>query len=432
MTLLSFLSLAISLNNSFASRVDDLQQQINEKNRQMQDIEREIKKYEEALTKNAAETQTLKGQIGRLELERKKLASDITFIQSQINVSSFNIERLKIEIQSKITNIENGRLALIYSLTSMNQNDPNSLVRIAFSGNNLSEFFNIVQGEENFEKSVNDNLNELKDIKIALENAKSDEEKEKNVLQKSQSKLLDKKKLTELNKSQKDNLLKQTKNKDSEYKKILAEKKKLMEAFEAELAELESQLKVAIDPSTLPIGKGILKWPFPNGKMENCKASLDLDNVYCITQYFGKTKFATENPQVYARGTHNGIDMRASEGTEVLASLYGVVRGAGDTDATCKGASYGKWILIEHPNNLSTLYAHLSLIKVKNGDAVESGDLIGYSGNTGYSTGPHLHFTVYATKGVEIKSFPSKACGEKIYTMPIASFNSYLNPLSYL
>jgi murein DD-endopeptidase MepM/ murein hydrolase activator NlpD len=128
---------------------------------------------------------------------------------------------------------------------------------------------------------------------------------------------------------------------------------------------------------------------------------------------------------------HNGIDLAASVGTSIKAALSGTVQGTGNTDAACAGASYGKWILIRHANGLSTLYAHLSSIQVSSGQSVSTGDLIGLSGNTGYSTGPHLHFAVYASKAVSIISRESKACGTTM-TLPVSPQNGYLNPLSFL
>ena len=126
---------------------------------------------------------------------------------------------------------------------------------------------------------------------------------------------------------------------------------------------------------------------------------------------------------------HNGVDFRASIGTPVKAALTGVVKGIGDTDQVCPGASYGRWILLEHFNGLSTLYAHLSLIKISEREPVATGAVIGYSGATGYATGPHLHFTVYATQGVQVANRQSKVCGGT-YRMPIADPKAYLNHYS--
>jgi murein DD-endopeptidase MepM/ murein hydrolase activator NlpD len=57
---------------------------------------------------------------------------------------------------------------------------------------------------------------------------------------------------------------------------------------------------------------------------------------------------------------------------------------------------------------------------------------VGYSGSTGYVTGPHLHVSLYASTAVKMASFPSSACNGRIYTMPIAPINAYLNVLDYL
>jgi murein DD-endopeptidase MepM/ murein hydrolase activator NlpD len=132
-----------------------------------------------------------------------------------------------------------------------------------------------------------------------------------------------------------------------------------------------------------------------------------------------------------ATRAHNGVDIRAGIGTPVKTALSGVVWGTGNTDIARGCYSYGKWILIKHANGLTTIYGHLSQIKVVAGDKVITGDVIGYSGNTGYSTGPHLHFGVYATQGVIMEKYSqSKSC--KTVVLPLADPKAYLNPMSYL
>lgn len=420
--------------NIFASTIDELRQKIDEDNKKMAEIEKEIQQYENEISKIASESKTLKNQIYQLELNRKKIASEINLTQQQIQTAALNVQSLDMEIRQKIDKISKRKDTLAETVRNINETESSSIVEIVLSKENFSEFFNNLENVQSFQKKINVNLKELRSLKEALEEEKSKKEAEKNKLGQFKSRLVDQKTLVEINKIDKNKLLTATENKESNYKNILAQKIKLKEEFEQELLELESQLKITIDPKSLPsAGKGVLKWPFTNVKMMQCGSSSSLlGNIYCVTQHFGNTPFASANPQLYKSGTHNGIDFRASEGTEILASLGGIVKGAGDTDKTCKSASYGKWILIEHDNGLSTLYAHLSLIKVSSGQKVSTGQLIGYSGNSGSSTGPHLHYTVYATKGVQISSFSSKVCSDKIYTIPVASFNSYLNPLSYL
>ena len=154
-----------------------------------------------------------------------------------------------------------------------------------------------------------------------------------------------------------------------------------------------------------------------------------------ITQYFGGTEFAKRNASVYGgRPYHPGVDFGAPRGTPIYAPLGGRVRATGNTDATPGCYSWGKWSLIDHPNGLSTLYAHQDLVSVTPGESVGTGDIIGYIGNTGYSTGPHLHFTVYATEGVSIRKFNEiktiTSCGNA--TTPVAATDAYLDPMDYL
>ena len=122
-------------------------------------------------------------------------------------------------------------------------------------------------------------------------------------------------------------------------------------------------------------------------------------------------------------------------GTPVLAALSGTVLATGNTDAAPGCYSFGKWVMVQHGNGLSTLYSHLSSIGVSKGQAVSTGEVLGNSGMTGYATGPHLHFGVYASAGVQITTLgayrgATTPCSTA--SMPVAPKDAYLNPMSYL
>ncbi|MBU1557343.1 peptidoglycan DD-metalloendopeptidase family protein [Patescibacteria group bacterium] len=402
---------------SSASKVEELQNQIENRSSSISELEKEIAEYQKQIQKVSEEKQTLNNEVYRLNLDKKKLTSDITLTNNRIYETNLDIEDLTDGIGDKEKRIKNNTIALSETMRLIYESDSNSLVEILLSTDDISDFWGDVEDLQRFQIGVRERTFELQNLKTDLEeNKKLTEEKERELLG-YRADLSDKKEIVEYNKKEKDQLLSTTKNKESEYKKILAEKEKLREAFLQEIQNLESQLKMVIDPNSIPdTGKGVISWP--------------LDSIF-ITQYFGKTEFSTKNPQVYSGNGHNGIDFRASSGTKIKSVSGGVVKGTGNTDTVpAKCYSYGKWVLIEHENGLTSLYAHLSLIKVVPGQVVNRGDVIGYSGNTGYSTGPHLHFGLYASSGVKIEQF-TKSINCKDKFVPIAPYSAYLNPLSY-
>lgn len=105
-----------------------------------------------------------------------------------------------------------------------------------------------------------------------------------------------------------------------------------------------------------------------------------------ITSHFTNRRF---HPVLKRWKAHHGTDFGAKRGTPILAAADGTVIFSG-----IKGG-YGKVVKIQHKDGYVTLYAHQSRIKAKKGKYVKSGEIIGYVGSTGRSTGPHLHFGLY-------------------------------------
>lgn len=402
-----------------ATSISELKSKIDERNTKIQDLEKEISGYQKMIEAVGKEKDTLQNAVQILEISGKKLATDMKITENKISLADSNIGKLSVEISDKKQQITQNDEALSESIRRLYDFDSTSLIEIVVGYEKMSDFWNIIENLEKFQSSIQDNLNTLRVLKEEYTNKKSSEEQKRRELANLKSQLADQKKIVDYNKTEQTKLLKETQNKESVYKTMVAEKLRLKEQFEKELLNLESELRVTIDPNSIPKAHaGILDWP--------------LDSIF-ITQYFGNTEFS-KTTTAYNGNGHNGIDFRASVGTPIKASLGGVVMGTGNTDESRGCYSYGRWILIKHENGLSTLYAHLSLIKVNTGQTVNNGDVIGYSGNTGYSTGPHLHFTVYATQGVQIVKLGDikkiTNCGN--VKMPVAPLEAYLNPLNYL
>ena len=399
---------------SGATKADELRQKIDERNQIIKQLETEIATYKDQVGVVSKQAKTLENALALLNTEIKKLEKEISLTQNKITGTNLTINKLADDIEVQEGKIDGTSNSLAHSIREMSTLDSNSLAEMLLSNKTLSDFWNGLGNLEQFQASVWQKINELKDTKLGLEKNKKEIENKKKSLLGYQSELADQKKIIEFNKNDKKNLLIETKSKESEYQKILDQKIAAKSAFERELFDFESQLKVIIDPKNIPTGKpGILAWP--------------LDSVY-ITQLFGET---SASHRLYTEGTHNGIDLSASVGTAVKSAKDGVVLGIGNTDAVKGCLSYGKWIMIDHGNGLSTLYGHLSLQKVEAGERISAGQVIGYSGSTGYATGPHLHFGVYATQGVRLVSNPqSIRC--KGVIIPSAPANAYLNPVEYL
>ena len=359
----------------------------------------------------------MKNALKSLDATINKNSLDIKLTQSNIDSTELEIEELSIDIGKNVKIINQNTKAIASLLNTLNVYDNTTFIENLLIYKNLSEFWNEEQNTYTVQNQIREKINETKNTKIILENNKKFAEKKRKDLQNYKSSLIDRKNLLDITKKEKNKLLVDTKNSEANYARMLADKKALADAFDKELLQFESELKFAVDRNSIPsVGKGILSWPL---------------DIVKITQKFGMTDFAKTG--FYGGSAHNGVDFGAFIGTPVKASLSGVVKGTGNTDTVCPRASFGQWVFIEHNNGLSSIYAHLSLIKVAAGQVVTTGDIIGYSGNTGNSTGPHLHLSVYASSGVEISYYKSKVKGCGTYRMPILTKKgAYLDPLLYL
>ncbi|MCC6323732.1 peptidoglycan DD-metalloendopeptidase family protein [Candidatus Nomurabacteria bacterium] len=394
---------------------ESLNTKINNTKEQIELLDREIRQYQNRINQTSEQSLTLSNLIKELTLTRSKLLKEVSQTEKKIKLTSSTINVLEKDIDQKNIEINITQSVLKKSFYQMYQDDQKSFVELILIKNGLKNISQEYQYKTALNQKINTFINKTKIAKQGLETTKTKKEVENTNLKNFQQKLNLEKKAIEISKQEKDRILKETKNKESEYKKMLALQQQKRDAFEKEISDYEVQLKFLLNPKLLPsAGSGALAWP--------------LSKIY-ITQLFGKT---SSSGRLYASGSHSGVDFRASIGTPVMAMGTGKVLGVGNTDAFCKGASFGKWVFIQYNNGLSTTFGHLSSIIAKVGDEVKAGDIVALSGNTGHSTGPHLHVTVYASQGAEITEFASKSCPGAHFVMPVAPLKAYLDPMLYL
>ena len=400
-----FSGLVFFTGDAGASVIDELRIEIEQKNQEIKKLEEETRSYRENILAKEKEAQTLKNQISKIDLTVRKLSNDIRLTETQVARTRLEIRSLNEEIRMDTLAIENARGNLRNLLAAISQKDAEGILTIVAKYESLSRFFDSINAMLGIGRGVKEQITDLKNLKLELENSKKGAEKKQRELVSLFSTLNDQKEIQNGERKERASLLTETKNQEKRFQQLLDVTEAQEEAIQKDIEALEDKLREAVEPGSLPPKRGgLLLWPADG----------------TLSQGYGRTAFARLS-DFYK--FHNGIDIKAPTGSPVIAAEAGTVLATGDTDRYCRRGAYGKYIVVRHNNNLATLYAHLSLIRVSAGDEVGRGEAIGYIGSTGLSTGPHLHFTVYDSRTVDIKQ--SRVCG----LMP---YGGSINPLDYL
>ena len=334
------------------------------------------------LKKKERELEELQEKMDALESELDANQSLQTETNQKIQGISSNIRTLEGEITTLNTNIEDTEAAIVVKTEELgvaeaNIADKNELLdkrlRVMYKTGTIG-YLEVLFGAEDFtdllsrvdmiQKILVHDQNliaELKAQRDDLEARKVDLEKTKDDLVALFTSKVSKQR--ELNTALSNLVAYQSELKEDEAALSELEDAALKEANQ--LTEIIKNLQLA----ATYVG-GEMMWPTPG--------------VYTITSPFGNRL----HPISKQYKMHTGIDIGVSSGTPVLAAQSGTVAFANWF------SSYGKAVIIDHGGGYTTLYAHLDSFNVTVGQEVSQGDTIALSGNTGYSTGPHLHFEV--------------------------------------
>lgn len=324
-----------------------------------------IKAEKETILNEIADLEDL---ISDYEAELENLNSKIKNLENDINNKEEEIGDLQKEFED-MQQLLTDRLVAIYEEGQVNFLD------VLLSAESVWDYISMPTRIQELTEADNNAMEKVESQRKAVEKAKKELE-EKN------TELKNDKKSAESKQKQ----LKVTKaSKEAKVSTLSSEQKKLqtqINNYNAEIKKMEKEIWQAAQGSNGQyVGdfKGTLSWPL----------SRTSKNYNYITSYFGYRVA----PVAGATSNHNGIDIGVYTGTPVYSAGDGYVAAKGSNSAR------GIWVMIKHADNLYTFYQHLSAVTVSKGQNVKRGQQIARSGNTGISSGPHLHFEVRTGPG---------------------------------
>ena len=347
------------------AEIDALKEQAGQLASQKAEIQKQLKAVQADKNEALAQKQLLENQI-------EVIRSEISNINQQIA----KYDQLIGEKEQEISETEEKEQAqfdlFCRRMREMEEQGEVSYWSILFGSNDFSDLLdNYMMIEEiiEYDNSVIESLTALREQlsqeKAELEEAQAAQEEAKQQQQAAQAELAAQeaevdKVIAEI--SSQESLLK---NKESEFSAAAS-------AADAEIRRMEQELSAQIKGVASESG---FLWPLA-------------PSLNVLTSFFG----SRPDPFTGKPDNHTGIDIPAARGTAIYAAKSGVVT----TSVMGSGSSwsYGNYVVISHSDGTSTLYAHMSSRAVSKGDVVNQGDVVGYVGTTGRSTGNHLHFEV--------------------------------------
>jgi len=350
------LTLILSSFNIAKSGLDEERKKLAQYQAQLDEIKKNIVSVEKSSKEISSLVNSLNQELASLEKEIAQTQEKINSLQNEITKKEKEIASKELEIEKRQAELESV-LSLSYELSKI------SPVEILYEGKDpeaVSKRITYISYISNYTdqlmKQAMKDKEELENYKAQLSSTKKDYEAVLN------------------EKKQQESILNEELDMKNRLLNTLKEKKTYLLYKQSELEEeikKEEELiqKLIEEERKKGIYAGTFIWPVTGP----------------VTSEFGMRL----HPILHIMRFHNGIDIAVPTGTPVKASASGTVIEVGYLEG------YGNVVIISHGENFSTLYSHLQKAVVKVGQEVKQGQVIAYSDNTGMSTGPHLHFSIF-------------------------------------
>lgn len=349
--------------------VNELQDEIDAREAQIDAINRKIDEYREKVSYYANQSASLANDIALIENQQALLELDLQATEAEIQAKELEIVILQEAIKEQEARISYQRDILEEMVFALNKKDGVGFIEVLFGANDFNELFSAVEDLQSVSEDMNTALEETKQTRQRLSENKLQQEDSLDQLVVLESELEMQSVQLEQSANAKEFLIAEAEDSESEYRVLLNEVRQEQAAISQRIVQLQQELEGKISSLDELGDATIFTWP-----TRGIITALFHDPSYPFRHLF----------------EHGGLDIAVPTGTPIQAAAPGYVAWART------GRSYGNYVMIIHANGYATLYAHLSSMNVTTDQFVSRGQVIGYSGSTGLSTGPHLHFEIRA------------------------------------
>lgn len=359
----------------------EIQNEINNIQEKLDTISAEKAETEEYLTSLEAKITLLQDKIDALESQKSALQAEIDAIEENIEKTEDEIEKTQVEIDKKQAEFDESYNLYCQRLRAMYVSGSVSNLEILLSSADMSAILTRSQMIKSVSEQDSAQLDDLMKKMEEIESKKQELEIKRNELNDDKSQLEENKQslqssIDEIDAS-KSQLDAQAAEANALMKKLASQSSEYMEMIETnqdKIAEVEAEIRRATSSGSS--GSGSISGSTGSGSG--------------VLSYPTDSRTVSAGYPNYSSGRyHGGIDFPVSTGSNVYAAASGTV-----ILVQYLTYSYGYYVVIDHGDGLSTLYAHNSQLLVSVGQSVSRGQVIAKSGSTGNSTGPHCHFEV--------------------------------------
>lgn len=375
----------------------EIKSQIDELEDEKDEIDANIKELEGQLSENLTEMETIVAQKNVIDQEIFLYHEKIVNINSQIAAYSQLIADKQEELEGAEENLEQMRLKHQDRLRAMEEEGDISYWTVIFEAENFSDLLDRFAMVEELQEADEKRIQEMSDAAEAVVTAKAELETEKAALETMKTELETSQKTLEEKRLEADKLLADLMATGEEYQTLLDEAESESSRLQTEIANKEVEYDEAKDREykawlATSVPPTTTNPSYSNGGTAG-DSNIDATGITWLVPV-NYTRFSSPygyriHPIYGTWKFHAGVDLAAASGTPIVASRAGRVKYA------TYDSSSGYYVTLDHLDGFETKYLHMTHYIVAAGDYVSAGQVIGYVGSTGASTGPHLHFGVY-------------------------------------